>query len=533
MARNLPWRTILAVLVAILFAAGAWQANRNVCPHGRVSDVSLPLPDKRPAHARLYLPAKGRRPLPAVLVCHGYLANLGFMEIPWAADLTRLGMAALFLDRRGHGLSGGTLWPPQTISRRLDDLDPDLAAALAYLRRRPEINPRRIALLGHSDGGTAVLVEGSADWDVRATVVLSASVAPFQFVNHVAPQNLLLLYGADDRFVVDYADSLLIRRATRGYLAGPGELGEIADGSARALVRVPGRGHVDLLYSTSARRAALEWLRRSLAPAGIVPVAAEHDRPIILSSLRWRWVFAGVAGMLLAVAAFAGAWERTRGSGVAHAERRGIDWAAAVVAAWALAMACAAHLSCRLQFVPAEEGPVLAAVVLAPAFGLLAAMALLRVVRYASRQRAERVTAPGHERRYDLLAGAVLSVALFYGTKLLLLHHYEVSLHGQRLVLLLLFAAMTLPLFALLDAAIRPLQPALLATGVVLVIAAVTAVLSTLLFARMAVLPGYLLTSVVGVVALHRLVNGRSSLTTAVMAGCTMAWLGAVTCALY
>ena len=110
----------LTLFAIVVLALSAWQANRQVCPGCSLSDVSLALPDGTPIYGRLYLPtttAATAAPLPAVVVCHGYLANLAFMEMPWAADLTRLGLAVLFLDRRGYGRSGGTLWPRAAVSQ--------------------------------------------------------------------------------------------------------------------------------------------------------------------------------------------------------------------------------------------------------------------------------------------------------------------------------------------------------------------------------------------------------------------------------
>lgn len=96
----------LTLFAVLLFAVSAWQANRDVCPGCSVSDVSLVLPDGTPIYGRLYLPptTAGQRrsagpsgawrsegadgttatpaPLPAVVVCHGYLANLGFVGCP-------------------------------------------------------------------------------------------------------------------------------------------------------------------------------------------------------------------------------------------------------------------------------------------------------------------------------------------------------------------------------------------------------------------------------------------------------------------
>lgn len=66
----------------------------------------------------------------------------------WADALTRRGVAVLRYDDRGVGGSGGGT-PDETTA----DFATDAAAALAYLRTRPEIDGRRIGLIGHSEGG--------------------------------------------------------------------------------------------------------------------------------------------------------------------------------------------------------------------------------------------------------------------------------------------------------------------------------------------------------------------------------------------
>lgn len=66
----------------------------------------------------------------------------------WADALTRRGVAVLRYDDRGVGGSGGGT-PEDTTA----DFATDAAAAMAYLRTRPEIDARRIGLIGHSEGG--------------------------------------------------------------------------------------------------------------------------------------------------------------------------------------------------------------------------------------------------------------------------------------------------------------------------------------------------------------------------------------------
>lgn len=69
-----------------------------------------------------------------------------FREI--ADALGRSGVAVLRMDDRGFGESGGNPTDATTA-----DLAADIRAGLAFLRTRPEIDGRRLGLVGHSEGG--------------------------------------------------------------------------------------------------------------------------------------------------------------------------------------------------------------------------------------------------------------------------------------------------------------------------------------------------------------------------------------------
>src|SRR5947209_13720865 len=91
--------------------------------------------------ANLYLPvASGWSP--AILVCHGFGSrkenHAGFAEMA-ASE----GFASLIMDLRGHGESEGSID---------GNVFNDVAAGLAYLQGRPEVNPTRIAVRGSSMG---------------------------------------------------------------------------------------------------------------------------------------------------------------------------------------------------------------------------------------------------------------------------------------------------------------------------------------------------------------------------------------------
>ena len=67
--------------------------------------------------------------------------------LAYGYTLAHAGYAALLWDFAGHGAN------PQPLQR--DGLQADLEAAHAIMIEQPEVDPRRLALLGHSMGSGA------------------------------------------------------------------------------------------------------------------------------------------------------------------------------------------------------------------------------------------------------------------------------------------------------------------------------------------------------------------------------------------
>jgi pimeloyl-ACP methyl ester carboxylesterase len=86
-----------------------------------------------------------------------------------ADHLTRHGIAVLRYDDRGFGESTGSF--SDAVS---SDFADDAAAAASWLAQRPEIDPRRIGLVGHSEGGLIAPMI-AADNDAIAFLVLLAA----------------------------------------------------------------------------------------------------------------------------------------------------------------------------------------------------------------------------------------------------------------------------------------------------------------------------------------------------------------------
>ena len=121
--------------------------------------------------AWLVMPPGATRPVPAVLVLHGWGSNAEMMW-PVVPPLQAAGFAVLLLEARCHGRSDAERF---TSMPRFAE---DIASGLAWLRRRPGIASDRIALLGHSVGAAACLLHASRCEGVRAVVSLSTFAHP-------------------------------------------------------------------------------------------------------------------------------------------------------------------------------------------------------------------------------------------------------------------------------------------------------------------------------------------------------------------
>jgi CubicO group peptidase (beta-lactamase class C family)/dienelactone hydrolase len=103
-----------------------------------------------------------------------YLGFGGYRPFRQYADsLGRRGIAVLRMDDRGVGESKGTFKGATSA-----DFGEDIRSGLAYLRTLPEIDPRRLAVLGHSEGALIAPIVASKEPDVRAIVLLAGIARP-------------------------------------------------------------------------------------------------------------------------------------------------------------------------------------------------------------------------------------------------------------------------------------------------------------------------------------------------------------------
>jgi acetyl esterase/lipase len=153
--------TALAVLLTAVFSSTAQDTLQP-------QRVQITAPDGLKQIADLYLPTEvGESGAPAVVLIHMY----GSTRQSWESlipPLIEAGYAALAVDLRGHGETGGRAdW------KITGD---DVLACLDWLRQQGGIDPAKINLIGASIGANLALRALAADEAVVTVIALSPSL---------------------------------------------------------------------------------------------------------------------------------------------------------------------------------------------------------------------------------------------------------------------------------------------------------------------------------------------------------------------
>ncbi|MGH9535719.1 MAG: alpha/beta hydrolase family protein [Terriglobales bacterium] len=122
----------------------------------------------------------GRGPFPAAILIAGSGPNarnedaFGHKIFLVLADaLTRHGLAVLRMDKRGIGQSGGNY-----ATATMADYAQDVAADFAFLRKRNGIDPHKIGLIGHSEGGEIAPMVAANHPQIAFVVILAGPAMP-------------------------------------------------------------------------------------------------------------------------------------------------------------------------------------------------------------------------------------------------------------------------------------------------------------------------------------------------------------------
>jgi len=166
----------------------------------------------------------GKGPFPAVVLVHGsgphdrdetIGPNRPFRDL--ARGLARAGIAALRYEKRTHryprqcaGVKGFTV--------REETMD-DARAAVALLASRPEIDPKKVFVLGHSLGGTLAPRIAAGDPQIAGLIILAGATRPMETL---AVEQLQYLAGLDGKVTREEAQQIAEVRKAATAIEDPG-----------------------------------------------------------------------------------------------------------------------------------------------------------------------------------------------------------------------------------------------------------------------------------------------------------------------
>lgn len=247
--------------------------------------VRFPGGDGLTLEGRLFAPrpAAGRPPLPeefrdvTVLFCHGVADSV---ESQMADIFRDAGWRVFSFDYRRFGNSD-----PGPLTNQ--GLAADAVAALNFLRSRPDVNPDRIIIYGHSMGGVYAMAAGAAAHAQGRPVAGVIAGSPFSrwrdVANDLVPVVGWLFGGADPPDPVQYAEALgstplLLLHATDDDDVPPyHSLRLFASARARGVpvtLHITAEGGHVWAYQTGGEIDAVieRWIRRTLQPSDGVNV---------------------------------------------------------------------------------------------------------------------------------------------------------------------------------------------------------------------------------------------------------------------
>ena len=111
----------------------------------------------------------------------------------WPIISRRRGVAVLRVDDRGVGGSTGSIK-----SSTSEDFAGDALAGVAFLKGRKEIDPRKIGLIGHSEGGLIAPIAAARSKDIAFIVLMAGTGLPGTEILEAQGQLILKASGASE-----------------------------------------------------------------------------------------------------------------------------------------------------------------------------------------------------------------------------------------------------------------------------------------------------------------------------------------------
>lgn len=254
----------------------------------RESDVRITAGDSIHLEGTLTLPNEpGRHPVVVLISGSGAQdrdeSAFGHRPFLVLSDmLTKRGFGVLRLDDRGVGGSTGDVY-----QATLDDLAGDVVAAAEYLAGRPDIDPSRISLVGHSQGGLVALLAAAKSAHIARVAMLATPMIPTRDLRSLQTESIGRSMDASDAAI----NAIRAFNTTVFDAVESGQQGEmlqstLTDAGRALLVAIPEAErsqYASLVHElmSTASGYATPWFRSLL---NIDPGQSLHrvDRPVLL-----------------------------------------------------------------------------------------------------------------------------------------------------------------------------------------------------------------------------------------------------------
>ena len=182
--------------------------------------------------------------VPGVAIAHGFSGSKQLM-LGYAYTLAHSGYGVLLWDLPGHGANQHPF--------EYDALQQSFEIPFSTLKAQPEIDPQRLAVLGHSMGA-GIAMTGGIDYAneldaVVAIFPMDAAVTP------EIPKNLSLQVGEWETWLIPYTQKLL---QTAG-----GSNPNLDQGKGRSLSIIANVEHATILFKDASHQQALHWLNQT------------------------------------------------------------------------------------------------------------------------------------------------------------------------------------------------------------------------------------------------------------------------------
>lgn len=144
---------------------------------------------------------EGKGPFPAAIIVSGSGAqnrDFDFFEHKFYAvladALTNKGYIVLRVDDRGTGKTTGSFGESTTL-----DFANDAQVGLDYLLTRPEVNKKKLGIIGHSEGGIVAPMIAAERKDIDFIVLLAAPGVPIEELMLKQNKSILLQQGMNEQ----------------------------------------------------------------------------------------------------------------------------------------------------------------------------------------------------------------------------------------------------------------------------------------------------------------------------------------------